>query len=153
MNLSPFIVLARSRENTMPDLAIKNLTATDDQSFLEMQTQAFKGLEYLPRIRSGLSAFDREGSFIAERDGIMVGCIGLLKLDRPGWFELRNLALRNPTETETANSLIKHVAEYVEANAAEYVKAITPAVQPYVDFYKKRWVSIRPEDLFEYAGT
>lgn len=137
MNLSPFIVLAPSRENMMPDLVIRNLTTADEPSFLEMQTQAFKGLEYLPRIKSGLPAFDRKGSFIAERDGTMVGCIGLLKLDRPGWYELRNLAVRNPTETETANNLIKHVAEYVEANVAEYVKAFTPAVQPYVDFYKE----------------
>jgi hypothetical protein len=67
----------------------------------------------------------------------MLGCIGLLKLDRPGWFEIRNLAVRNPTETETAKRLIKHVVEYLEANDAEYVKGFTPAVQPYVDFFKE----------------
>jgi N-acetylglutamate synthase-like GNAT family acetyltransferase len=121
----------------MSDLLLRNLTDTDDPSFLEMQIQAFKGLEYIPRIKVGLPALDRQGSFIAERDGSMVGCIGLLKLDRPSWFEIRNLAVRNPAERETAKRLIKHVVEYVGANNAEYVKAFTPAIQPYVDFYKE----------------
>jgi N-acetylglutamate synthase-like GNAT family acetyltransferase len=121
----------------MSGLVFRNLAESDDPLFLEMQTQTFKGLEYPPRIKVGLSALDRQGSFIVELDGSMLGCIGLLKLDRPGWFEIRNLAVRNPTETETAKRLIKHVVEYLEANDAEYVKGFTPAVQPYVDFFKE----------------
>ena len=31
----------------MPDLVIRNLTTTDEPLFLQMQIQAFKGLEYL----------------------------------------------------------------------------------------------------------
>ena len=122
---------------TMSGLVFRKLAEGDDLSFLDMQAQAFKGLEYLPRIRVGLSALDRQGSFIAERDGSMIGCIGLLKLDRPGWFGIRNLALRNTVEADTAKMLIKRFVEYVGANGAEYVKAFTPAVQPYVDFYKE----------------
>ena len=121
----------------MSDLVLRNLTTSDDPSFLMMQIGAFNGLEYLPRIKVGLSALDREGSFIAERNGSMVGCIGLLKLDRSGWFEVRNLALRESSETDTAKKLISQVAEFLKANQAEYVKAFTPAVQPYVDLYKE----------------
>ena len=121
----------------MSDLLLRNLADSDDPLFLEAQTQAFKELEYIPRIKVGLPALDRQGSFIADRDGMMVGCIGLLKLDRPGWFEIRNLALRNPAEMETAKRLIEHVVEYLEANNAEFVKASTPAIQPYVDLYKE----------------
>jgi N-acetylglutamate synthase-like GNAT family acetyltransferase len=120
----------------MSDLVLRNLTTADEQPFLEMQVQAFRGLEYLPRMKLGLSAFDREGSFVAERDGAMVGCVALLKLDRPGWFEIRNLAVKDPAETNVAKLLVNRVAEYVEASAAEFVKAFTPAVQPYVDIYK-----------------
>ena len=104
---------------------------------MELQTRAFKGLEYLPRIKVGLSGLDRQGSFVAEQNGSVVGCVGLLKLDRPGWFEIRNLALKNPAQTDTAKRLINHVGEYVKANNAEYVKAFTAAVQPYVDVYKE----------------
>lgn len=121
----------------MPGLVLRKLAESDDPLFLDMQARAFKGLEYLPRMKVGLSALDRQGSCIAERDGSLIGCIGLLKLDRPGWFEIRNLALKNPVETETPKKLIKHVVEYLEASDAEYVKASTPAVQPYVDFYKE----------------
>jgi N-acetylglutamate synthase-like GNAT family acetyltransferase len=121
----------------MSDLVLRNLTVTDELSFLEMQIEAFKGLDYLPRIKVGLSALDREGSFVAERDGSMVGCVGLFKVDRPGWFEIKNLAVRDPEGTDRAKMLMNNVAEYVEANDAEYVKASTPAVQPYVDVYKE----------------
>jgi GNAT superfamily N-acetyltransferase len=120
----------------MSDLVLRNLTSADEQSFLDMQIHAFRGLEYLPRMKLGLSAFDREGSFVADRDGAMVGCVGLLKLDRPGWFEIRNLALRDAAETDVARRLVNHVTDYVQANSAEFVKAFTPAVQPYVDVYK-----------------
>jgi N-acetylglutamate synthase-like GNAT family acetyltransferase len=132
-----FYCLGSRLRITMSDLVLRNLSERDDPSFLEMQIQVFKGLEYLPRIKAGLPALDRQGSFIVERDGSIVGCIGLLKLDRPSWFEIRNLAVINPAETDTAKRLIKHVVEYVGANDAEYVKAFTPAVQPYVDFYKE----------------
>lgn len=67
----------------------------------------------------------------------MIGCVGLLKLERSVWFEIRNLASRDLAQTETAKRLINHVADYVEANNAEYGKAFTPAVQPYVDVYKE----------------
>ena len=118
-------------------MAFRNLVATDESLFLELQMKAFKELEYLPRIKVGLSALDRQGSFVAEQDGSMMGCVGLLKLDRPRWFEIRNLALRNPAQTDTAKRLINHVVAYVKANNAEYVKAFTPAIQPYVNIYKE----------------
>lgn len=121
----------------MSDLLIRSLNEGDDPSILEMQTHAFKGLEYLPRVKLGLAALDRQGSFVAERDGSVIGCIGLLKLDRPGWFEIRNLAVRNPSETDTAERLIRQVVDYLEVNDAQFVKAISPSVQPYVDIYKE----------------
>ena len=121
----------------MSNLVIRRLNEGDDPSILEMQTYAFKGLEYLPRVKVGLAALDRQGSFVAERDGSVIGCIGLLKLDRPGWFEIRSLAVRNPSETDTAERLIRQVVDYLEVNDAQFVKAMTPSVQPYVDSYKE----------------
>ena len=121
----------------MSDLVIRGLNESDDPSILEMQIHAFKGLEYLPRVKVGLTALDRQGSFVGEQDGEMVGCIGLLRLDRPGWFEIRNLAMRNPADIVVAKKLLKRVVDYLEVSNAEYVKAQTPSVQPYVDFYKE----------------
>jgi GNAT superfamily N-acetyltransferase len=121
----------------MPHVAIRGLRQTDEQSFLKMQMDTFKGLEYLPRIRAGLSALDREGSFLAETAGSIIGCIGLYALDRPNWFEIRNLALKDSEGRDVGKRLIEKTLAYVGSKDGEYVKASTPAVQPYVDLFKK----------------
>ena len=117
-------------------VTIRRFKPDDETSFLQLQAAAFREFEYLPRVKSGLSALDPQGSFIAEKDGSPVGCIGIFKLERPAWFEVRNLAVKGPAYLEVAKELLARAIEQVESTHPEYLKASTPAVQPFVDLYK-----------------
>jgi hypothetical protein len=118
-------------------LSIRRFEPEDEASLLQLQTAAFRELEYLPRVKVGLHSLDAAGSFIAEKDGSPIGCIGLFKLERPGWFETRNLAAKGPAYLDVARELLARAVEYVESIHPEFLKASTPAVQPFVDLYKK----------------
>lgn len=137
ITLSLFIVLGSCDQQAMSALAVRSFRRSDEESFLELQTEAFRGLEYLPRIKAGMPTLDHEGSFVAERNGRIVGCVGFFKLDRPHWFEIRNLAIKSSEETSTAKKLTNKAIAYAKSKGAEYVKASTPAVEPYVDLYKE----------------
>ncbi len=115
---------------------IRKFSKDDETAFVQMQEHAFRGLEYFPRVKLGLPAIAAEGSFVAEKDGSIDGCIGLINLDRPGWFEVRNLALRDPSNIELGAQLVNSVVKQVGSMNPQYLKASTPAVQPYVDIYK-----------------
>jgi len=83
-----------------------------------------------------MAVLDQEGSLIAERDGSMIGCVGLYKLDRPGWFEISKLAVRDIKPEDLAKRMVAKVLENLEAGQLKFLKASTPSVQPYVDVYK-----------------
>ena len=120
----------------LSDVLIRNLRPSDESGFLGVQSATFRGLEYLPRVRIGMPGLVPEGSFIAEKNGAIVGCAGVIKLGREGWFEIRNLAVRDQALGELARELLAKVLEYVDRQHPQYVKAVTHAVQPYVDLYK-----------------
>jgi len=117
-------------------ITIRQFAKTDEETLLQLQDDAFRGLEYRPRVKTGLPAIDDQGSFIAEKDGRAVGCIALFKLDQPGWFEIRNLALRDPSQTDLGRQLVDSAVKKVLSMNPKYLKASTPAVPPYVDFFK-----------------
>jgi GNAT superfamily N-acetyltransferase len=119
------------------DVLIRNLRPADEARFLEVQSATFKGLEYLPRVRIGVPGLIPEGSFIAEKNGAIVGSVGVIKLGHEGWFEIRNLAIRDPKLGGLAKELLAKSLEYVDREEPQYVKAATHAVQPYVDLYKQ----------------
>jgi N-acetylglutamate synthase-like GNAT family acetyltransferase len=120
----------------LSDVIFRSFKPTDKESFLGIQAAAFGGLEYLPRINAGLSAIDEEGSFIAEKNGSIVGCVGLFKFERPHWYEIRNLAVRDPSSPDLAKQLLSRVVRHAESQHAQYLKASTPSVKQYVDTYK-----------------
>jgi hypothetical protein len=120
----------------LSDVLIRNLRQGDESGFLGAQSATFRGLEYLPRVRIGVPGLIPEGSFIAEKNGAIVGCVGVIKLGREGWFEIRNLAVRDQASGGLARELLAKVLEYVDGQHPQYVKAATHAVQPYVDLYK-----------------
>jgi N-acetylglutamate synthase-like GNAT family acetyltransferase len=120
----------------MADIIVRGFKPTDKENFLGIQAAAFGGLEYLPRINAGLSAIVEEGSFVAEKNGSVVGCVGLFKFEHPRWYEIRNLAVRNPSSTDLAKQLLSRVVSHVESKNAQYLKASTPSVKQYVDIYK-----------------
>lgn len=116
---------------------IREFRPGDEPGFLEVQSVTYRGLEYMPRVKLVLPSLVHEGSFVAEKDGGIVGCIGLIKLGREGWFEIRNLAVKDPGLVEVSRDLLGKTLEYLETKNPQYLKAFTPAVQPYVDFYKQ----------------
>jgi GNAT superfamily N-acetyltransferase len=118
-------------------VTIRELSQNDKSTLIQVQGQAFRGLEYLPRVNAGLPALEYNGSFIAEEDGSILGCIGLFKLERPGWFEMRNLALKDPSLVNVGKQLVDTAVKRVGQMSPKYLKASTPAVQPYVDIYKQ----------------
>ena len=116
---------------------LRKFREDDRDAFLKLQQDAFRGIEYLPRVRVALAALDQEGSIIAERDGSIVGGIGLYKLDRPGWFEISKLAVIGGHPENLASQLLKKSLENLDSRNVQFLKASTPALQPYVDVYKR----------------
>ena len=121
----------------MTETILRNFKPGDSERFIQIQNECFRELEYLPRIKVGLRAIESEGSFLAEKDGAIVGSVGVFKLDRPGWFEIKNLAVRGQKSGELAKRLLAKAVDYIDSTAPGYVKAYTPAIQPFVDYYKQ----------------
>jgi N-acetylglutamate synthase-like GNAT family acetyltransferase len=103
--------------------------------------KCFGSLELIPRVRLGVAGpyFSPEGSFVAEKNGMAVGCIGLVKLPRANWFELRYLGVIPDEPSPTvADKLLEMSMHFAKSIGAERLKAFTPAVQPYFDLYKNK---------------
>ncbi len=115
---------------------IRNFDRADMDAVARLINEAFRGLEYNPRMKIGLENFIPEGSFVAERDNAIVGCIGTIKLGQEGWFEVRNLATKD-SDPGVQSKLVSHALDYAQSRNPRLVKAFTPAVQPYVDAYKQ----------------
>lgn len=119
----------------------------DEEALIRLLRESFGSIEYLPRVRSDLSRADphRRGIFVIEKAGSAVGCIAVVPLPRKNWYDLRYLAVRDAfSDPEISAELIQKAVTNVEARGYEYLKATTPAVQPYVDMYKKfRFTPVR----------
>ncbi len=119
---------------------VRNFRAGDEEVLIRILSESFGSIEHLPRVRSDLSRTDpnRQGFFVAEKAGSTVGCIAVVSLPRKNWYDLRYLAVRDAfSNLEISDELIQKAVANVEARGYEYLKATTPAVQPYVDSYKK----------------
>jgi len=123
----------------IPDVTVRGFRAGDENVFFELLKDSFASLEYLPRVKAEINGpyFDREGSFIAERNGSAIGCVGLRNLPREKWHEIRYLAVKNgEPKVRLAQNLIAKAVHYADSNRAEHLTAFAPAVQPYIDVYK-----------------
>lgn len=119
-------------------LHLRRFEPRDSETLLAILEDAFRSLEYLPRVKASLSGrrFQPVMSMLAEELGSPQGCIGVFRL-RPGWFELRHLAVRDAARrAEIASKIVAEVLGYTELQQAAYLKATTLAAQPYVDVYK-----------------
>jgi len=98
------------------------------------------GNHYDPAETKGVSSsarFDPAGCFIAEDHGAPVECVAVTKLPRDKWFVIRYLAARNPkSRVLLAQKLLEQAVEHVWSQGPEYVRATTPAIEPYVTVYK-----------------
>ncbi len=82
-------------------------------------------------------AFDPDGCFLAREKGSDVGCVAVTSLPRKNWLVIRYLAAKHAmSRIDVVEKLLGRALEYVESRRAEFLRATTPAIQPYVDVYK-----------------
>lgn len=97
------------------------------------------GFIEVPAMRNAIrsSAFQSGGCFVADEDGLIVGCVAVTSLPRKNWMVIRYLsAKRAMSRVDTVEKLLGRALEYVETKKPEFLRATTPAMQPYVDVYK-----------------
>ncbi len=119
---------------------MRNFRAGDEEVLIRILSESFGSIEHLPRVRSDLSRTDpsRQGFFVIQKAGSTLGCIAVVSLPRKNWYDLRYLAVRDAfSNLAISDELIQKAVANVEARGYEYLKATTPAVQPYVDIYEK----------------
>ena len=124
----------------MPGLTVRNFRPGDESVFFEILKNSFGPLEYVPRVKVEISGpyFNREGSFIAEKNGSAVGCVGLRNFPREKWLDIRYLAVRDSeSRALVAEKLVAKAIRHADSIHCETLKAHVPAVQPYVDVYKR----------------
>src|SRR5690242_9828847 len=123
----------------IPEVTVRGFRPGDEDTFLALLKNSFGSLEYTPRLKAEISGtyLNKEGSFVAEKNGTAIGCIGLRNFPRGKWYEIRYLAVKSgESRTLLAKSLVANVVRYAESIHADSLKAYVPAVQPYVDVYK-----------------
>ena len=124
----------------IPGLEFRNFRSGDDSVFFEILSDSFGPLEYVPRVKAEIAGpyFIREGSFIAEKNGSAVGCVGLRHFPHKKWLDIRYLAVRDSeSRALVAEKLVAKAIRHADSTHCETLKAHVPAVQPYVDVYKR----------------
>jgi N-acetylglutamate synthase-like GNAT family acetyltransferase len=124
-----------------PRVVIRPFRKGDEPLIPAIMEKCFGSLELIARVKLGVAGpyFSPEGSFVAEKNGEAVGCIGLVKLPRLNWFELRYLGITSDEPSPiVAEKLLEMSMQSAKSMGAERLKALTPAVQPYFDLYKNK---------------
>ncbi len=118
---------------------LRSIRRGDEATLLGILNETFGQFQDPQEIRNLLSSrlFNPEGCFIANDDGKPTGCVAVTNLPRKNWLVIRYLAVKRATsKTQMANKLLARAIEYAESKGSEYLRATTPAIQPYVDVYK-----------------
>jgi GNAT superfamily N-acetyltransferase len=119
----------------LSDVIIRAYTPADEARFLELQKKVFRGLVCLPRVARELKYLDAKGSLVAIRGRSTVGCVALYKLGSPGSYQIEKLAVIG-NDADLARKLVSRAIRQVDSRRPRYLKASTPALQPYVDVYE-----------------
>lgn len=121
------------------ETAVRVFKPGEELELLALLAEAY-GNHYDPaetRRVSSSTRFDAGGCFIAEERGVPVGCVAVTKLPREKWFVIRYLAVRDAqSRVQVAQKLLERAVRYVGSKEPEYVRATTPAIEPYVTVYK-----------------
>ena len=132
--------MTMSEMQQVSGVTVRQCRPGDEDVFFRLLRNAFGSMEYAPRVKAEISGsyFNREGSFIAEKNGSAVGCVGLRNFPREKWLDIRYLAVTNSeSRVLLAQTLVTKAVQYADSNHAETLKAFVPAVQPYVDVYNR----------------
>src|SRR2546427_2053781 len=120
--------------------SVRAFSRGEESVLLAILKDAFGVFADIPRTKATLSSrrFDADGCFVAEEKGVPIGWVAATSLPRDKWFVIRYLSIRRATtQTQIAERLLAEVIGYVESKGPEFLRATTPAIQPYVEAYLK----------------
>lgn len=123
----------------MSDMTLESLGSDEHTVLLDTLSESLGQFVDLPGTESlvSSSAFDPEGCFLAREKGSVVGCVAVTRLPRKNWVVVRYLAAKHAmSRIDLVEKLLGRALDYVESKRAEFLRATTPAIQPYVDVYK-----------------
>ncbi len=121
-------------------VSVRAFSHGEESALLDILSDAFGSFADVPRTRAALSSrrFDADGCFIAEQNGVPIGWVAATRLPRDKWFVIRYLSVKQAMlRTDVAENLLDRAIKYVESKGPEFLRATTPAVQPYVEVYRK----------------
>ena len=121
-------------------VSVRAFSPREELVLLDILKDAFGNFADIPRTRAAFSSqrFDMNGCFVAEENGKPIGWVAATSLPRDKWFVIRYLSVRRATtQTQIAKKLLAEVIAYVESKGPEFLRATTPAVQPYVEAYRE----------------
>jgi len=121
-------------------ISVRTFSQGEESGLLEILRDSFGSFADVPRTKAALSSrrFNPDGCFVAEDNGEPIGWLAVPSLPRDKWFVIRYLSIRRERlQTAVAESLLYKAITYVESKGSEFLRATTPAVQPYVEIYQK----------------
>jgi N-acetylglutamate synthase-like GNAT family acetyltransferase len=121
---------------------LRSFQQGDEQTFLLLVNTAYRNLENLTFERLNRLAtrpyFSYEGFFIAEEDGLPMGCVGVFNLPSQKCLEIRYLAVKEAfANMHIVDGLIEAAMKYSALKKPKLVKAVTLTIPPYVEAYKR----------------
>jgi predicted N-acetyltransferase YhbS len=128
------------RVEKLSDVSVRAFSQGEESTMLDILKDAFGSLADVPRTKAALSSrrFDADGCFIAEENRAPIGWVAATRLPRDRWFVIRYLSVRNARlQTSVAERLLARAIACVESKRPEFLRATTPAIQPYVGVYRK----------------
>lgn len=128
--------------NWRNNITLRTFRNGDEESFLNLVNTAYRNLESLTveRVTKLMSPpyFNPEGFFIAEKKNLPIGCIAVFNLPSKRHVSLQYLAVRKAfSNLRVIDGLTKAALRYSASKKPDRVKAVTPAIQPYVDAYQR----------------
>ncbi len=124
----------------MVETRLRTLRKGEEDTLLRILERAYGAFhsETDERVLLSSSRFDPDSCFIAEEDGLPVGSVAVTRLPRDGWFVFRYLAVTGTEKrTATAEALLPKALDCARWRKSKYVRATTPAIEPYVGIYKR----------------
>jgi len=121
-------------------VSVRAFSHGEESTLLDILNDAFGNFADVPRTKAALSSrrFDPDGCFVAEQNGAPIGWVATTRLPRDKWFVIRYLSTRRAMlEHAVVETLLARAIKYVESKGPEFLRATTPAVQPYVEAYRK----------------
>src|SRR3989454_5758711 len=121
-------------------ISVRAFSHGEESALLEILRDAFGSFADVARTKAVLSSkrFDPDGCFVAEVNGVPIGWLAVTSLPRDKWFVIRYLSIRGARlQTTVGERLLSRAITYVESKGREFLRATTPAIQPYVEIYRK----------------